>query len=322
MIIGKSKKIKRVKEIAGKVAETSFPVLLLGASGTGKELFARFIHEKSPRAGHLLNVINCSALADHLLDSELFGHSRGAFTGANERRRGLLEATHEGTLFLDEIADLSLSAQAKVLRVLEYGDFKRVGEDRMSHADVRIIAATNKDLGKEMAEGRFREDLYYRLSRFVIEIPRLTERPEDIVDIATFYLKDTNPQHRFTGSAMKKMRAYDWPGNVRELMNVVIQASVLLPSSRKTIQAQDLPFHVPVEKCHGTKIPSFSIEDKKKLVMDLFAQTAKIKNADVRSILQVSHTTATKILNMLEGNCIVAHKNGKGTYYTRMENPE
>jgi len=144
MIIGKSNKIKRVKEIAGKVAETSFPVLLLGASGTGKELFARYIHEKSPRVGHPLNFINCSALADHLLDSELFGHSRGAFTGASERRRGLLEATHEGTLFLDEIADLSLSAQAKILRVLEYGDFKRVGEDRMSHSPGQTLFVNKK----------------------------------------------------------------------------------------------------------------------------------------------------------------------------------
>jgi len=322
MIIGKSNKIKRVKEIAGKVAETSFPVLLLGASGTGKELFARYIHEKSPRAGHPMNVINCSALADHLLDSELFGHSRGAFTGASERRRGLLEATHQGTLFLDEIADLSLSAQAKVLRVLEYGDFKRVGEDRMSHADVRIIAATNKDLGKEMAEGRFREDLYYRLSRFVIEIPRLNERTEDIVSIAAHYLKETNPQQRFTGSAIKKMRAYDWPGNVRELMNVVIQASVLLPSNRKTIQAQDLPIRIPAAKSQVEKKAPVSFDEKRKRIMDLFSQNAKIKNADVRSALQVSHTTAIKILHEMEGKDIVAHRNGKGTFYTRMECPK
>lgn len=322
MIIGKSKKIRRAKEIAERAAKTTAPILILGASGTGKELFARFIHEKSPRAGNPLNVINCSALADHLLDSELFGHSRGAFTGANERRRGLIEATHEGTLFLDEIADLSLSAQAKILRVLEYGDFKRVGEDRVSHADVRIIAATNKDLRKEMAEGRFREDLYYRLSRFAIEIPKLRECPEDIVEIANHYLKGTNSQHRFTGSAIKKLRAYDWPGNVRELMNVVIQASTLLPANRKTIQARDLPFEISPIKSNSPNKTQSTAEEKKDIIMSLLDQNERIKNADVRRALNVSSTTATKILNMMEGKYILVHRNGKGTFYTRMESPK
>ncbi len=229
--VGESRPIKEKLQIALKAAETDSSVLLLGESGVGKELFAEQIHLGSPRnAGPFIRV-NCAALPEGLLESELFGHVKGAFTDAVSDRRGRFELADGGTIFLDEIADMPLSLQAKLLRVIQQRTFERVGASESTSVNVRIIAATNRELEKEVAEGRFRSDLYYRLNVLPIRIPPLRERREDIPVLAEFFLKkhssETKKQLRgFTDDAMEALLAYAWPGNVRELENAVERSVV------------------------------------------------------------------------------------------------
>ncbi len=229
--VGESKPIKEKLQIALKVAETDSSVLLLGESGVGKELFAEQIHLGSPRNTGPFIRVNCAALPEGLLESELFGHVKGAFTDAVSDRRGRFELADGGTIFLDEIADMPLSLQAKLLRVIQQRTFERVGASESTSVNVRIIAATNRDLEKEVAEGRFRSDLYYRLNVLPIRIPPLRERREDIPILAEFFLKkhssETKKQLRgFTDDAMEALLAYAWPGNVRELENAVERSVV------------------------------------------------------------------------------------------------
>jgi transcriptional regulator with GAF, ATPase, and Fis domain len=217
-------------------------VLLLGETGTGKELLARALHERSPRSARPFLRVNCAAIPASLIESELFGHEKGAFTGAMAARAGRFEAAHGGSLFLDEIGELGIDVQAKLLRVLQDGTFERVGSSRTQRSDVRIIAATNRDLERAMAEGRFREDLYYRLNVFPIRVPPLRDRREDIPLLVWSII---NRRQRALGRritdvpkrAMQALTAYDWPGNVRELENVVERALVLAHGS--TLQLED-----------------------------------------------------------------------------------
>jgi transcriptional regulator with GAF, ATPase, and Fis domain len=217
-------------------------VLLLGETGTGKELLARALHERSPRSARPFLRVNCAAIPASLIESELFGHEKGAFTGAVAGRAGRFEAAHGGSLFLDEIGELGVDVQAKLLRVLQDGTFERVGSSRTQRSDVRIIAATNRDLERAMAEGRFREDLYYRLSVFPIRVPPLRDRREDVPLLVWSII---NRRQRALGRritdvpkrAMQALTAYDWPGNVRELENVVERALVL--SHGSTLQVED-----------------------------------------------------------------------------------
>jgi transcriptional regulator with GAF, ATPase, and Fis domain len=209
--------------------------LLLGESGTGKELVAREIHRRSRRSERPFLDINCSSLPETLLESEMFGHERGAFTDAREMKRGLLEVADGGTVFLDEIGEMPLAVQPKLLRVLETRSFKRVGGTREIQVNVRIIAATNRDLAKAAADGRFREDLYYRLKVFPVSIPPLRERPEDVPALAEYFLQEFNAALKksitgFTSEATDLLRGYSWPGNVRELKNLVERAVVLSKS--------------------------------------------------------------------------------------------
>ncbi len=236
-ILGQSVLMKEAAALAQKVAQGNATVLLLGETGTGKELFARAIHAMSKRKDFLLVAINCSAIPAGLLENELFGSEKGAFTGAYIRKRGKFELAHRGTLFLDEIGELSTELQAKLLRVLELGYFERLGGTETLQVDVRLIAATNKDLKKAMAEGTFREDLYYRLSVFPIQLPPLRERPEDIPLFAAHFLekyrKELNKGNiTFTSEAMGLLQRYSWPGNVRELENAIERAILLSESDR------------------------------------------------------------------------------------------
>jgi DNA-binding NtrC family response regulator len=251
----------RMRAVLGKVervAPADAPILIQGESGTGKELIARELHELSRRREKPLVVLNCSAIPDALLESELFGHQRGAFTGAHERRPGLMEAADGGTIFLDEIGDMSPAVQAKVLRALESGEVRRVGENRTSHVDVRVVAATNKDLRKEVSTGRFREDLFYRLSAVVLELPPLRERVDDVEPLvrhftAAFPARDTHVRD-FSAEAMAALRSYSWPGNVRELKNCV--AAVLILAPGPLVELSDLPASVRGSKPSPRQSPT------------------------------------------------------------------
>jgi two-component system response regulator HydG len=228
----------------GAVAPSEASVLVLGESGTGKELVARAIHEGSPRASHRLVTVNCAALAENLLESELFGHEKGAFTGAQRQRDGLFVQADGGTLFMDEIGEMPLALQAKLLRALQQGEVQRLGSDRPVRVDVRVVAATNRDLEAEVRAGNFREDLYYRLNVIAMHVPALRERPEDIPLLARHFLGRFGQRNRknfrgFSPRAMDLLVRHDWPGNVRELENAVERAVILAPG--ETITELDLP---------------------------------------------------------------------------------
>ncbi|MDN3666463.1 sigma-54-dependent transcriptional regulator [Algibacter miyuki] len=231
-MIGESEGISQIKEIIDKVAPTDARVLITGPNGTGKELVAHWLHEKSDRAKGNLIEVNCAAIPSELIESELFGHVKGAFTSANKDRAGKFEAANGGTIFLDEIGDMSLSAQAKVLRALQESRIQRVGSDKDIKVNVRVIAATNKDLKKEIEEGNFREDLYHRLAVILVKVPALNERRDDIpLLIKHFSFKISNEQgtveKKFTEKAIKLLQEYDWTGNIRELRNVVERLIIL-----------------------------------------------------------------------------------------------
>lgn len=231
-IIGKSESIHRILDLAKRVAKSSSTVSIAGESGTGKEVFAKAIHAWSPRAKKSFVAINCSAIPENLLESELFGHAKGSFTGAVEKKIGLFEEADGGTLFLDEIGDLNLTLQAKLLRVLQEKEIKRVGENQMRPVDVRVIAATHKDLRHEVQEKRFREDLFFRLNVIPIKIPPLRERREDIMPLAEHFLKKFNALNGsniagFKKNAKEYLLTHAWRGNVRELENTIERAVVL-----------------------------------------------------------------------------------------------
>jgi len=231
-IIGQSPKMREIFDMIQTVAPQTSRVLITGESGTGKELVARAIHENSQRAQAPFITINCGAFPETLLESELFGYMKGAFTGAAENRQGLFQAAHGGTLFMDEIGNMSLTMQVKLYRVLQEGKVRPVGSNEESDVDVRIIAATNKNFEKEIAEGRFREDLYYRLSVIPIQVPPLRERREDIPLLARHFLESfrkvmEKPINAISPEAMRQLEFYDWPGNVRELENTMERAVAL-----------------------------------------------------------------------------------------------
>ena len=244
LVVGESAKMKRAVEIARKAAASNSTVLLLGESGTGKELFARFIHNQSERASRPFVAINSVGLSKELLESDLFGHEQGAFTGAHKMKKGKIELANGGTIFFDEIGDISREMQAKLLRFLQEREFERVGGTATISVDVRVIAATNRDLSAAVQRGDFRDDLYHRLNVIAIAPPPLRERKEDIPILADFFLQKFSAATRrsvtkISDTALTKMIAYEWPGNVRELANAVEHAVVL--GSESVIEATDLP---------------------------------------------------------------------------------
>jgi two-component system, NtrC family, nitrogen regulation response regulator NtrX len=231
-IIGESEPIKNIQIMIEKVAQTEARVLITGPNGTGKELVAHQLHDKSQRANSTLIEVNCAAIPSELIESELFGHVKGAFTSAVKDRTGKFEAADKGTIFLDEIGDMSLSAQAKVLRALQENMISRVGADKDIKVDVRVIAATNKDLKKEISEGRFREDLYHRLAVILIKVPSLNERRDDIPLLISHFSNKIATEHgtsvkKFSKDAIQLLQEYDWTGNIRELRNVVERLIIL-----------------------------------------------------------------------------------------------
>jgi len=247
-VIGESRVVRQLYEGASRVAATDSSVLITGRSGTGKEVLARFIHASSPRRARPFVTVNCAAIPPNLIESELFGHRRGAFTGAVYGRRGSFELAHESTLFLDEIGEMPTEMQAKILRALEERQVKRVGSEEGIPVDVRIIAATNKDLEQETRAGRFREDLYWRLNVVHFEMPALSERPEDIVPLARHFLatyarEQKKPVREFSPDVLVAFERYDWPGNVRELRNAVERA-VIFAEAGKPLRLAHLPAYL------------------------------------------------------------------------------
>ncbi|TPN84681.1 sigma-54-dependent transcriptional regulator [Aquimarina algicola] len=231
-MIGESKAITDIKSIIEKVAATDARVLITGPNGTGKELVAHWIHQKSDRSKGAMIEVNCAAIPSELIESELFGHVKGAFTSANKDRAGKFEAANGGTIFLDEIGDMSLSAQAKVLRALQENKIQRVGSDKDIKVDVRVVAATNKDLKKEIADNKFREDLYHRLAVILVKVPPLNDRRGDIPMLIEYFAKKISdeqgsPTKKFSAKAVKQLQQYDWTGNIRELRNVVERLIIL-----------------------------------------------------------------------------------------------
>lgn len=247
-IVGASEPILDIKATIEKVAPTDARVLIMGENGTGKELVARWLHERSNRASGPMVEVNCAAIPSELIESELFGHEKGSFTSAHKQRTGKFEQANQGTLFLDEIGDMSLSAQAKVLRALQESQIARVGGDRTIKVDVRVVAATNKDIRQEIKEGRFREDLYHRLSVMIVQVPALRERREDIPLLIDHFIEQISLEYgtapkQISKEAIAQLQSYQWTGNIRELRNIVERLIIM---SGDTITLQDVKKYVEI----------------------------------------------------------------------------
>jgi len=262
-IIGQSTLIKQAIQLAQRIASTNTNVLLLGETGTGKEVFANAIHANSKRSDNAIVAINCSAFAKDLLEGELFGHKAGAFTGANKDKKGLVEVADGGTLFLDEIGEMNIDLQAKLLRVIENGEFIKLGDVKTTKVNVRIVAATHRDLNKMVEDGTFREDLYYRLNVFTISLPPLREHTEDIPALATHFLayyaaKENRPVLQIQKEALQLLQRHSWKGNIRELRNVLERASIMAEGD--TILPEHLPFDIQKQDKGSSNLTLASVE--------------------------------------------------------------
>ena len=291
-IIGVSELIKQAIVLSQKVAQTDATVLLTGETGTGKEVFAQSIHQASKRSSKPFLAINCSAFSREILESELFGHKAGSFTGAAKDKKGLLEEADGGTLFLDEIGEMSSDLQAKLLRVLESGEFIKVGETKVSKVNLRIIGATNRDLSEEIETGNFREDLYYRISVFKIALPALRERKEDIPLLAQFYLEEFNLKINgkvkgLSEGIKDKLKQLPWRGNVRELKNVMERMIILADGDILTEKELPLEYHLTSD----TSISILSLEDMEKEHIRKILQFTKGNKVEAAKILNIGLTT-------------------------------
>jgi two-component system, NtrC family, response regulator len=291
-ILGKSPLIKEAVKVAQKIAPTDANVLLLGETGTGKEVFANAIHAGSKRSKNSFIAINCSAFSRELLESELFGHKAGAYTGAIKDKKGLIELTNGGTLFLDEIGEMNIDLQAKILRVIETGEFIKVGDEKTTKADVRIIAATNRDLKKEAEQGIFREDLYYRLNVFTIELPALRDRVEDIPVLANHFLSRYGGRENKMGLSLSKealqlLERHGWHGNIRELRNVMERAAILTDGN--SILPEHLPYEI--QKQSDISANSLTLSSVEKKHIEKVLQHTKGNKTKAAEYLGIGLTT-------------------------------
>jgi len=292
-IIGTSKQIKEAIELARKVAATEATVLLLGETGTGKEVFAQAIHYSSNRKDKNFVAVNCSAFSKDLLDNELFGHKAGAFTGANKETKGLFEEANGGTIFLDEIGEMDIDLQAKLLRVLETNEFMKVGDSKPTKVNVRVIAATNRDLLKESESGKFRSDLYYRLAVFQVPLPALRERKKDIEMMAQHFLsqfseKVNKPTPKMSNEFIEKLREYNWKGNIRELKNIMERIAIL--SDNRILTIDDLPLEI--RNCSTeTNASSFSIAEVEKQHIKKVLEHTKGNKTEAARLMGIGLTT-------------------------------
>jgi nitrogen regulation protein NR(I) len=323
-IVGSSSKMQEIYKIVGQIAPSDVTVLLRGESGTGKELFARAIYQHSARSNQPFLPVNCAAIPDTLLESELFGHEKGSFTGASSRRIGKIEQCHGGTIFLDEIGDMSLSTQAKLLRVLQERSFERLGGRETIKVDIRFIVATNKDLEEAIQGGQFREDLYYRLNVVSIRIPSLRERKEDIPELSSYFVKKFNRELKknvvgIVPSVMEKIASYGWPGNVRQLENVLKRAMVLCQG--EWILEDQLIFEKALEKWEAVDLSKKTIED----LLDIFFEElskAQISSQDLDMISTLERGLILRALQKTQGNQVQAAQIlgiNRGTLRSKME---
>ena len=294
-IITRSKVMMALLEKAGKLAETDFPILLTGESGTGKERIAHFIHQSSKRSSSDMLCINCAAFPEHLLDNELFGHDKGAYTGADQSFKGIFERADSGTLFMDEIGDMSLQTQAKILRTLQNNEIRSIGGNDTKKINVRFIGATNKELSELMSKKRFRDDLYYRLNTAVINIPPLRDRKEDIIPLAEYFLKENfeKKEMQFSSESIDILLHYQWPGNIRELRNAVHYAGALAIGNEITVNdlPQDLNQEEIITNTSGT------IEDYEKALILKALKQASNNKSKTAEILNLNRKT---LYNKLE----------------------
>ncbi|MDI1255625.1 MAG: sigma-54 dependent transcriptional regulator [Flavobacterium sp.] len=294
-IIGKSKSIEQAIELAKKVSKTNSTVLLTGETGTGKEVFAQAIHENSDRALKSFVALNCSTFSKEILESELFGHKQGSFTGAIKDKKGFLEEANGGTLFLDEIGEMPIELQAKLLRVLETGEYIQIGDTTPKKSNFRLIAATNRDLKTESDQHRFRSDLYFRLNIFEIHIPPLRERTKDIAPLAAYFTNQfsakTNKKALTIDSLfLKKLETYYWPGNVRELKNI-IERSVILSNS-ELLTSDILPYEIQHQPEHsGKSLSAFSMQSVEKLHIQKVLNYTKGNKAETARLLEIGIAT-------------------------------
>jgi len=295
-IVGQTPEVRDVLAMIDRVAPSDSPVLIYGESGTGKELVARTIHLKSPRAGRPFVSVNCGALPDTLLETELFGHRRGAFSGAVQSRVGLFEAAHGGTLFLDEIGEMSPAMQVRLLRVLDSGEVRRVGEERTFHVDVRVIAATNKDLAREAAEGRFRWDLFYRVSTIIVPVPPLRRRREDIPLLVRHFTAPARGGRalRFSAEAMERLMQYDWPGNIRELRNLIERLQILHEGDE--VQVSDLPPELTAPRAapEPAESPLVTLQEMERRYVERVLRATGWNKAQAARVLAVDIKTLNK----------------------------
>ncbi|HWK06827.1 MAG TPA: sigma-54 dependent transcriptional regulator [Puia sp.] len=294
-ILGESPLIGEAIVLAKKVAPTDATVLLLGETGTGKEVFAHAIHQASKREGKPFMALNCSAFSKELLESELFGHKAGAFTGANKDKRGLIEEANQGTLFLDEIGEMNIDLQAKLLRVLESSEFIKVGDTKPTRVNVRIIAATNRDLATDAAEGRFREDLFYRLNVFTISLPSLRSRKKDIPLIASYYLqffaqKSNKHIEGMSREFLEHLQQHEWKGNIRELKNIIERAVILADNPQLTVD--NLPTELQVTSFHvNGPLSAFDLASVEKLHIQRVLNHTKGNKTEAARLLNIGLTT-------------------------------
>lgn len=305
MVWGESSEMKKIKEMVQKVADTKSTILIQGESGTGKQVLARAIHNLSPRKDKPFVYVNCVALSEQLLESDLFGHEKGAFTGAYQRKKGRLETAHTGTVFLDEIGDISLVIQTKFLHFLESGEFERVGGTQTQTVDARIIAATNRDLNQRVEEKSFREDLFFRLNVISITLPPLRKRKEDIPTLASHFLQKFNREmkKRLTSiepAALEIFLTYNWPGNIRELQNVLERAVVLAPGN--TITSDLLPPQLS-QKAKEEISPGIPLDEAlKKFKIEFISQTlslTKNNQSKAAKLLGIQRTYLNRLIKEL-----------------------
>jgi two-component system NtrC family response regulator len=295
-IIGKSKAILQVIDLAKKVAQTDTTVLLTGETGTGKEVFAQAIHQESNRKKQNFVAINCAAFSKELLESEMFGHKAGAFTGANKDQKGLFEEANNGTIFLDEIGEMALDLQAKLLRVIETGTFLKVGESKPTKVDVRIIAATNRDLPNEITQGHFREDLFYRISVFQIQLPPLRERVADIEPLANYYLqmfaaKNKKKIYGITADCLDALKQHEWHGNIRELKNVIERAVILSCEKELTLELLSPEFQKAAVNKEGKQLSAFDLASAEKIHIQKVLNYTNGNKTKAAELLNIALTT-------------------------------